>query len=116
MRRRLKPSAGDGTEEDEVGCAMARNSGSTRRWSGGGDVERRGGALGEGCGCGEPRVLCPGPSPVLYSAGDRGPPAIWAGRPRSGRVQGVRPDLWIGPVEINSNTECTNTYITIVWI
>ena len=52
---------------------------------------------------GEPRVLCLGPSPILYSAGDGGPPAIWAGRPRSGRVQGVRPDLWIGPVEINSN-------------
>jgi len=108
VRKRLKPSAGDGAEEDEVRCAMApmaaRNSGSTRRWSGGGDVERRGGALGEGCGCGEPRVACPGPSLILYSAGDGGPPAIWAGRRRSGRVQEVRPDLWIGPVEINSNT------------
>ena len=42
VRRRLKPAAGDGAEEDEAGCAMvplaARNSGSTRRWSSGGDV------------------------------------------------------------------------------
>ena len=59
--------------------------------------------VGEGCGCSEPRVPCPGPSPILYSAGDGGPPAIWAGRPRSGRVQGVQPDLWIEPVEIKSN-------------
>ena len=42
MRRRLKPAAGDGAEEDEAGCAMvplaARNLGSMRHWSSGGDV------------------------------------------------------------------------------
>jgi hypothetical protein len=41
--------------------------------------------------------LCHDSSPVLYSAGDGGPPAIWAGHPRSGHVQEVQPDLWIGP-------------------
>jgi len=42
VRRRFKPAAGDGAEEDEAGCAMvplaARNLGSTRHWSSGGDV------------------------------------------------------------------------------
>ena len=87
--------------------------------NGGVGGERRGGAgvlpvglapsqigrvfVGGVCGGREPRDPSPGTSPVLYSAGDGGPPAIWAGRPRSGRVQGVRPDLCIGPVEINSN-------------
>ena len=40
------------------------------------------------------------PAPLLfyiYSAGDRSPPAIWAGHPRSGCVQVARPDLWIRP-------------------
>ena len=43
MRRRRKPSAGDGAEEEEAGCAMApmaaRNSGLLRCGSNGGDGE-----------------------------------------------------------------------------
>ena len=33
---------------------------------------------------GESRDLCPGPPPILYSAGDGGPPTIWAGAPDQG--------------------------------
>ena len=52
--------------------------------------------MGEGSG-GHLGCMCPDPSPVLYSTGDGGPPAIWAGHPRSGCDQEARPDFLIGP-------------------
>ena len=61
--------------------------------------------VGEGCGYSEHRVVCPGPSPILYIARATGAHQPYlTGRPRLGRNQGDRPDLWIGPLEINSNT------------
>ena len=89
-----------------VGLAGDRSAGSGR--GGGrhvaGGASRRPRASRDRIGMWETKVaafqlphLCHGPSPVLYGAGDGGPPSIWAGQPRSRHVQEARPDLWIGP-------------------
>jgi len=62
------------------------------------------GFVGEGFGSGQYGRPCPGPPPILYSAGDGGPPAIMTGRPRSGRDQRGFGPIFGSGLEIISNT------------
>jgi len=61
------------------------------------------GFVGEGFGSGQLGRPCPGPPPILYSAGDGGPPAIMTGRPRSGRDQRGFGPIFGSGLEIISN-------------
>jgi len=57
-----------------------------------------------GCGGGEPRTVCRLPHLLFIGTVRRGPTSHeMAGRPRSGRGQGVRLDRWVKTDEINSN-------------
>ena len=58
-----------------------------------------------GCGGGEPRTVCRLSHLLFIGTVRRGPTSHeMAGRPRSGRGQGVRLDRWVEPDEINSNS------------
>jgi len=61
------------------------------------------GFVGEGFGSGQLGRPCPGPPPILYSAGDGGPPAIMTGRPRSGHDQRGFGPIFGSGLEIISN-------------
>ena len=57
-----------------------------------------------GCGGGEPRTVCRLPHLLFIGTVRRRPTSHeMAGRPRSGRGQGVRLDHWVRTDEINSN-------------
>ena len=57
-----------------------------------------------GCGGGEPRTVCRLPHLLFIGTVRWGPTSHeMAGRPRSGRGQGVRLDRWVKTDEINSN-------------
>ena len=74
------------------------------------------GFVGEGFGSGQLGRPCPGPPPILYSAGDGGPPAIMTGRPRSGRDQRGFGPIFGSGLEIISNSSRSGRWVVLGWV